>query len=184
MNDLMGWSNAWKPMRWIAAVPLLSLFWCGVGCLDVVAAETPPAAPTIQDAHQFFASIVAKNELAALYAAKRDGEILGYIRFPVSRYRGDACSSAITLTSGEAISLDWTVVNKAQGSDGQIGMWYPQNVTYEFFYMITLEGGVVAQPSNNIPLLLLTITNQISRNRLQKAMNLLSSACRSKSKFD
>ena len=152
--------------------------------MDVAAAEASPKAPTIQDAHQFIASIVAKNGLAALYTASRDAEILGHLRFPVSRYRGDACSSAITLTSGVTIDIEWAVVNKAQGSDGQIDMWRAPNVTYEFFHMIILEGGVVAQPANNIPKLLLAITDEISRNRLLKAINLLSSTCRSKSKFD
>jgi hypothetical protein len=63
-------------------------------------------------------------------------------------------------------------------------MWRNQNVVYEYFHMLTIEGGVVAIPSNNIPKLILAVNNEVSRNRLSKAINLLASTCRGKSKFD
>jgi len=163
---------------------MISLYWCGAGYMEVIAAEATPTAPTIEDAHVFFAGIVDNNELAALYTASQNGEILGYIRYPINRYEGDACNSAIALTNEITIKFDWTAVNKTEGSNGQISMWHNSNTTYEFFHMITLEGGVVALPSDNIPKLILTITDDISRNRLLKAMKLLSSSCRLKSKFD
>ena len=153
-------------MRWIALVIILSLNLCCAAAQVVRAADESPVAPTLQDAHRLFTALVAKNDLAALYTVSRDGDVLGYIRFPVIRYRGDACGSTMTLTNGAVIDIDWAMVNKSQGSDGQIGMWHTPNVLYESFHMITLEGGVVAQPANNFPKLLLTSVDEISRNRL------------------
>lgn len=168
----------------IAAITLIVLFGCGIGCLNVLAAEMPPEAPTISDAHQYFESLVSNNGAAALYTVSRDRDILGYVNFPLRTYKGGACNSAVTLTSGVKIEFNWALANEVQASDGQIGMWRNPNVIYEYFHMLTIEGGVVAMPSNNIPKLILAINNEISRNRLLKAINLLSSACRGKSKFD
>jgi hypothetical protein len=168
----------------IAAVTIILLFGCGVSCLTVGAAETPPEAPTILDAHQYFESLVSNNGVSALYSVSRGRDILGYLNFPLSKYKGVACNSEITLTSGLKIEFNWALVYEAQVSDGQIGMWRNPNVIYEYFHMLTIEGGVVAIPSNNVPKLILAINNEISRNRLSKAINLLSSVCRGKSKFD
>lgn len=168
----------------IAAVKRILLFGCGMGCLTAIAAETPPEAPTILDAHQYFASVVSNNGVAALYTVSRNRDILGYVNFPVRSYKGLTCNSEITLTNGVKIQFNWALVNEALASDGQIGMWRRPNVVYEYFHMLTIEGGVVALPSNNIPKLILAINNEISRNRLSKAIDLLSSACRGKSKFD
>ena len=154
------------------------------GCLNALAAETPPAAPTLADAHQYLESVVSNNGVAALYTLTRDGNILGYVKFPVRDYQGAACNSAITLANDMKIEINWALVSEAQASDGQIGMWRNQNVVYEYFHMLTIEGGVVAIPTNNIPKLILTVNNEVSRNRLVKATNLLSSACRGISKFD
>lgn len=171
-------------MRLIAFVILISLNLGNAAGQVARAADPPPVAPTLQDAHRLFSSLVARNDMAALYTASRDGEILGYLRFPIVRYSGDTCGSTITLTNGAIIDIDWAMANKAQGSDGQMPMWRTSSVTYESFHMMTLEGGVVARPANNFPKLLLTCVDEISRNRLLKAMALLSSTCRSKSKFD
>jgi hypothetical protein len=168
----------------IAAVTVFILFGSGIGCLSVLAAEKPPEAPTILDAHQYVESVVLNNGVAALYTLSRDGEILGYVNFPVRKYKGVACNSAITLSSGAKIEFNWALVSEAQANDGQLGMWRNQNVIYEYFHMLTIEGGIVAIPSNNIPKLILAVNNEVSRNRLLKAINLLSSTCRGKSKFD
>jgi len=168
----------------IAAVTVFILFGSGIGCLSVLAAEKPPEAPTILDAHQYVESVVLNNGVAALYTLSRDGEILGYVNFPVRKYKGVACNSEIILSNGVNIEFNWALANEAQASDGQIGMWRNQNVIYEYFHMLTIEGGVVDLPSNNIPKLILAIKNEVSRNRLAKATNLLASTCRGKSKFD
>jgi hypothetical protein len=168
----------------IAAVTIVILFGCGVGCLTVQAAETPPEAPTVSDAHQYFESLVSNNAVAALYTVSRGSDILGYANFSVTKYKGVTCNSEITLIGGAKIEFNWALANEAQSSDGQIGMWRNPNVIYEYFHMLTIQGGVVALPSSNIPKLILAINNEISRNRLSKAVNLLSSVCRGKSKFD
>ena len=168
----------------IAAIAIIVIFGYGTGLLNAVAAEPPPEAPTIADAHQFFKSLVSQNSVAALYTVSRDGEILGYVSFPVLKYKGTACNSEIALTNGVEIEFKWALVSDALVSDGQIGMWHSPNVIYESFHMLAIEGGVVALPSNNIPKLILAINDEVSRNRLSKAANLLSSVCRGKSKFD
>jgi len=167
----------------IANVTRILIFGCGINCLNIVAAATPEA-PTIADAHQYFESLVTNNGVAALYTVSRDGEILGYVNFPLRSYKGTACNSEITLSSGVKIEFNWGLANNAQVSNGQIGMWRNPNVIYEYFHMLTIEGGVVAVPSNNIPKLILAINDEVSRNRLSKAINLLASTCRGKSKFD
>lgn len=168
----------------IAAVTKILIFGCGIGWLTAVAAEAPPEAPTISDAHQYFESLVSNNGVAALYTVSRDGDILGYVKFPLTKYKGAACNSEITLTSGVKIEFTWAVANDAEARNGQIGIWRNPNVIYEHFHMITIEGGVIAMPSNNIPKLILAINDEVSRNRLLKAINLLASTCRGKSKFD
>lgn len=168
----------------IAAVTKILIFGCGVGWFNAVTAEAPPEAPTISDAHQYFESLVSNNGVAALYTVSRDGDILGYVKFPLTNYKGVACNSEITLTSGVKIEFNWAVANDAQASNGYIGIWRNPNVVYESFHMITIEGGVIAIPSNYIPKLIIAITDEVSRNRLVKAVNLLASACRGKSKFD
>lgn len=170
-------------MQRIIAVALIALLGGGAG-RPAAAAETTPAAPTLADAHQYFAALIASNGIAALYQAFRDGEFLGYVNYPVREYGGNLCNSGITLSNGTRIDIDWRLAGKAQPSDGQIGMWRSPNVLYESFHMLALEGGIVARPANNIPKLLLAINDEISRNRLLKATGLLASTCRAKSKFD
>lgn len=171
-------------MSRIATVTIILIFGCGIGHFNAVAAEAPPEAPTISDAHQYFESLVSNNGIAALYTVNRDGYILGYVKFPLTKYEGAACKSEITLTSGVNIEFNWSLANDAQASDGQLGMWRDPNVVYEQFHQMTIEGGVTALPSNNIPKLILAINDEVSRNRLLKAVSLLYSACRGKSKFD
>jgi hypothetical protein len=67
----------------IAALTVFLISGCGIGCLNALAAETPPEAPTLSDAHQFVESVVSNNGVAALYTVSRDGDILGYVNFPV-----------------------------------------------------------------------------------------------------
>lgn len=159
------------PSRITAAAVFLALG-CGVGYFSAHATEAIPEAPTISDAHQYFESVVSNNGVAALYTVTRDGYLLGYVSFPVGKSKGVACNSEITLTNGVKIEVNWALANEAQASDGQIGMWRNQNVIYEYFHMLMIEGGVVAIPSNNIPKLILAINNEVSRNRLLKATNL------------
>ena len=154
------------------------------GVLDARADEAPPSAPTLADAHGFFESLVADNQVTALYTASRDGEFLGYLAFPVRQYAGTGCKSEMRLANDVHISVDWSLAGKSQVSDGEMGMWRRSNVVYEFFHMLAMEGGMVAAPANNIPRLILAVTDEVSRNRLFKAVNLLASTCRAKSKFD
>ena len=168
----------------IVVVTLIALFAWGMRGVEAVAADPPPAAPTISDAHQYFESLVSGNDVSALYETNgRNGDFLGYDSFPVHEYWGAACNSGITLKNGVKIGIDWTVVDKTQISDGTLNMHAP-NVPYKFFHMVSLEGGLVVEPSNNIPRLTFAINDELSRNRLLKAVGLLSTACREKSKFD
>lgn len=164
-------------------VTLIVLMGYGGPCLGAPAKEIP-SAPTLQDAHEFFKSQVSKNSVVALYTASRDGELLGYISFPLLKYKGEVCNSTISLSNGASIDFDWTVVNKLEIKDGQMAMWQSNHVLYRDFHMITIEGGVVIKPSNSILKLILAINDEVSRNRMFKAMSLLSSTCRSKTKFD
>lgn len=152
--------------------------------MDAVAGDSAAAAPTIPDAHQYFGSLVSNNEVSALYETNgRNGDFLGYDSYPVHEYRGAACNSGITLKNGVKIGIDWRIVDKSQFSDGTLNM-HASDVPYKFFHMVSLEGGIVVEPSNNIPRLIFAINDELSRNRLLKAVGLLSTACRSKSKFD
>lgn|SRR6185369_745639 len=164
-------------------VTLIILAGYGGLCFGAPAKEIP-SAPTLQDAHEFFKSQVSKNSVAALYTASRDGELLGYINFPLLKYKGEVCNSEIGLSNGANIKFDWTVVSRLEIKDGQMAMWNSKYVRYEDFHMITIEGGIVIKPSNSISKLILAINDEVSRNRLFKAMSLLSSTCRSKTKFD
>jgi len=164
-------------------VTLVVLVGYGVLCFGAPAKEIP-SAPTLQDAHVFFKSQVSTNSIVALYTASRDGELLGYISFPLLKYKGEVCDSEISLSNGAIINFDWTVVSRIEIKDGQMAMWRNNHVLYEDFHMITIEGGVVINPSNSIPKLILAINDEVSRNRMLKAMSLLSSTCRSKTKFD
>ena len=143
-----------------------------------------PAAPTISDAHEYVESVVSRNGISGLYTARMDGTVIGYIVYPVRRYSGADCHSALVLSNGDKIDIDWTVVGKLQVSDGQIGIWRSPNVVYENARILSIEGGVAVEPARNIPTFNLAINDELSRNRLLKAMELLSSSCRSTSKFD
>lgn len=173
-----------KSMRRIIAITLIAIAGYGGFCYGAALKEPVPTAPSLEDAHGFFASLVSQKDVLALYTASKDGELLGYIGFPLLKYKGSLCTSEITLSSDTKIDFDWTVVSKLESKDGQMGMWRNQSVTYESFHMLTIEGGVTAKPSNNIPKLILAITDEVSRNRLLKATTLLSSTCRAKTKFD
>lgn len=166
-------------------IMLFAVFWGGMQCLAAATAEPAPAAPTIPDAHQFFESLVAGNGVTALYETRsKTGEFIGYESFPVLQYRGDKCNSEMTLRNGVKINFDWSLVEKPQASDGTLSIWHRPEVLFKFFHMVSLEGGIVVEPSNPIPRLIFGITDELSRNRLVKAIDLVSSACRSKTKFD
>jgi hypothetical protein len=166
-------------------VMLLALFMCGIRCLDAAAADASPVAPTIPDAHQYFESLVSGNGVTALYETRSTtGEFLGYESFPVLGYKGAKCNSGVTLKNDVKVDIDWSVVEKSKASDGTLNIFNGQEVQFRFFHMLSIEGGVVVQPSNPIPRLIFGITDELSRNRLLKAVELVSTACRSKSKFD
>ena len=157
-------------------------------CWRVLAAnasEVTPQAPTLPDAHQYFESLVVSNGVSAVYETiSKSGEVLGYQRFPVNAYRGDACNSVITLKNGVKVDIDWSVVSKSQPSDGTLSIIESSGIEFRFLHMIYVEGGVDVEPSSSIPRLILAINEELSRNRLANAIELLSSTCRSKSKFD
>ena len=163
-------------------IALLSVL---IACLNATAADTYPAAPTIRDAHQYFASLVSDDHVTAIYETKsQNGNILGYERFPADQYSDLVCNSGITLKNGTKIDIDWSVVEKSQPSSGSLSILHGRDVQFEFFHMLSVEGGIVVEPSNAIPRLIFGISDELSRNRLSKAMDLMSAACRSKSKFD
>jgi hypothetical protein len=164
---------------------LIALLACGARWPGAMAADAAPAAPTIADAHQLFDVLVANKGVTALYETRgKNGDILGHESFPVNDYRGVACRSGLTLRNGVRIAIDWSVVEKAQLSDGTLSILRGPDVQFTFFHMVAVEGGVMVEPSNAIPRLVFGINDEISRNRLVKAIDLLSATCRAKSKFD
>ena len=168
-----------------AVAVLLAL--CAASSLGVHAAtdEASPAAPTLRDAHQYFESLVAGSNVTALYETRsRNGEILGFQGFPVEGYRGSACQTALTLKNGVKVDIDWAVSEKSQSGDGSLSLLQGNEITFRFFHMLSVEGGIVVEPSTTIGRLFFGISDELSRNRLAKAIDLLANACRSKSKFD
>ena len=169
-------------MHRMVVVALIALFGFG---LDVLAGAASPTAPTIPDAHQYFKSLISANSVAAIYETKsNNGDPLGYESFPVLGYEGLACSSGFTLKNSVRINIDWAVVEKSQISDGTLNILHGTDVQFIFFHMVTVEGGIVVEPTNAIPRLIFGINDELSRNRLLKAFDLLTTTCRSKSKFD
>lgn len=153
--------------------------------LNATAANIYPAAPTIRDAHQYFASLVIGNDVTAVYETiSQNGAILGYESFPADQYEGAICHSVVTLANGTRIDIDWSVVEKSQPSDGTLSILHGHNIRFSFFHMVSVAGGILVEPSNTIPRLIFGISDELSRNRLSKAFDLMSAACRSKSKFD
>jgi hypothetical protein len=164
-------------VRWMVAVVLSVHMVCS--------AAAGPAAPTIQDAQQYFESLVNNNSVTALYETRDgNGNILGYERFAVDEYRQGVCASGITLLNGTKVEIDWSVVEKTQISDGALGVLHGHTIQFLSLHMVSVEGGIVIEPSNSVARLIFGISDELSRNRLAKAMDLLSTACRSKSKFD
>ena len=156
-----------------------------IACLNATAADTYPVAPTIRDAHKLFESLVTNNNVTAVYETiSRSGDILGYESFPAEEYRDLACHSGITLRNGTKIDIDWSVVEKSQLGNGSLSILHGNDVQFEFFHMVTVHGGILVEPSNTVPRLIFGISDEISRNRLSKAIDLMSAACRLKSKFD
>lgn len=169
----------------MAIVMLLSLFECGVQSLHAATADASPVAPTIPDAHQYFESLVSANSVTALYETRnKTGEYLGYETFPVLEYKGAKCKSGVTLKNDVKVGIDWSVVERSKSSDGTLNILNGQEVQFRFFHTVSIEGGVVVEPSTPIPRLIFGINDELSRNRLLKAIELMSAACRSKSKFD
>ena len=156
-----------------------------VACLNATAADTYPAAPTIRDAHQYFASLVSNDNVTAIYETRsQNGNILGYESFSADEYIDLVCASGITLKNGTKIDIDWSVVEKSQSSNGSLSILHGNDIQFEFFHMLSVQGGILVEPSNGIPRLIFGISDELSRNRLSKAIDLMSAACRSKSKFD
>ena len=156
-----------------------------IACLNATAADTYPAAPTIRDAHQYFASLVSNDNVTAIYETRsQNGNILGYQSFPADQYRDLVCNSGITLKNGTKIDIDWSVVEKSQPGNGSLSILHGHDVEFVFFHMLSVQGGILVEPSNTIPRLIFGISDELSRNRLSKAIDLMSTACRSKSKFD
>jgi len=172
-------------LRQIVVLLLIALFVSRLAGGDVLAADAVPVAPTITDAHQYFASLVAGNDVITIHESiGKDGNLLGYRTFPAQRYRGAACRSRITLHNGVNIDLDWSVVEKFRSSDGSLSILHGQEVQFTSFHMLLLEGGIVVEPSTPLPRLIFGIVDELRRNRLLKAADLLASTCRAKSKFD
>ncbi|MBV5323193.1 hypothetical protein JZU51_00185, partial [bacterium] len=73
---------------------------------------------------------------------------------------------------------------KSQFSDGSLSILHGSDIQFIFFHMVLVEGGIVVEPSNSIPRLIFGINDELSRNRLLKAIDLMSTVCRAKSKFD
>lgn len=168
-----------------AVVILLALCAATSQGLNAATDETAPSAPTLRDAHQFFESLVADSNVAALYETRsRNGDILGFQSFPVEGYRGSACETVLTLKNGVKVDIDWAVSGKSQFSDGTLSILQGNEVHFRFFHMLSIEGGITVEPSTTIGRLVFGINDALSRNRLAKAIDLIVSACRSSSKFD
>lgn len=164
---------------------LITLSVYGLGYQDAIARDVYPSAPTVSDAHQFFESLVSSNGVTALYETfSNGGDILGYESFPVQDYVWAACHSGVNLKNGVKIDINWAVVDKSQPGDGSLSILHGHNVQFISIHMVSVEGGITIESSNAIPKLILGINDELSRNRLSKAIDLLSSACRAKSKFD
>ena len=171
--------------RCTSSIHRIALLGALIAGLNATAANTYPAAPTIRDAHQYFASLVVGNDVTAVYETRsQNGDILGYESFPADRYEDAVCHSGITLENGTKIDIDWSVVEKSQLSDGTLSILHGSTIRFSFFHMVSVEGGILVEPSNNIPRLTFGISDELSRNRLSKAFDLMSATCRSKSKFD
>ncbi len=165
-----------SPMYRMVAVTLIALLSTAYSSLEAMAAEAYPVAPTIRDTHQYFESLVGSSGVVALYEIKsRNGDILGYESFPVLTYRGVVCHSAIALKNGVAIDINWAIVEQAQFSDGGMSILHEKNMQFTSFHMVMAEGGLVVEPANPIPRLIFGINDALSRNRLFKAIDLLSS---------
>jgi len=169
----------------MATVMLIVLLGCDLRYAEALSGDASPAAPTIADAHQYFESLISANGVAAIYETKsKNGDFLGYESFPVHDYKGVACNSKITLKNSVKIGIDWAVVDKSQTSDGTLNILHGTDVQFLFFHMVTVAGGIVVEPSIALPRLIFGINDELSRNRLLKAFDLMTTACRSKSKFD
>lgn len=168
-----------------AVALLLALCTASSQGLNAATDEASPAAPTLRDAHQYFESLVAGNEVTALYETRaRNGDILGFQSFPVEDYRGRTCETVLTLKNGVKVDIDWAVSEKSQSGDGTLSLLQGNEVHFRFFHMLSVEGGITVEPSTTIGRLIFGINDELSRNRLAKAIDLVVSACRSKSKFD
>jgi hypothetical protein len=171
-----------SPTHRLVVIALIAL--SGFG-LDVLAGTTSPTAPTIPDAHQYFESLISANSVTAIYETQgKNGNLLGYESFPVLKYDGLACNSELTLKNSVKINIDWAVVEKSQISDGTLSILHGADVQFLLFHMITIEGGIIVEPTNAILRLIFGINDELSRNRLLKAFELLTTTCRSKSKYD
>ena len=149
------------------------------------AADEAPAAPTLLDAHQYFESLVVGSDVTALYETRsRNGNIIGFQSFPIESYRGRTCETVLTLKNGVKVDIDWAVSEKAQFGDGSLSILEGNEVHFRFFHMLSVEGGVTVEPSTAIGRLIFGISSDLSRNRLAKAIDLVTDVCRSKSKFD
>lgn len=166
---------------------LILLALCAVSSqgLNAATEETPPSAPTLRDAHQYFKSLVVGSDVTALYETRsRNGDILGYQGFPVEDYQGRACETVLTLKNGVKVDIDWAVSKKSQFSDGTLSILQGHEVHFRFFHMLTVEGGIIVEPSATIGRLIFGINDELSRNRLANAIDLVATTCRSRSKFD
>jgi len=164
---------------------VVALAGIGMGCPEVGAMDADPVAPTFADAHRYFESLITNNAVTALYETKdRNGNVLGYENFHIDEYRWRACNSDFVLKNGVSIGIDWSFTEKLHSSDGVLSILQGHNVQFVSFHMLSVEGGVVVDASTAIQRLIFGIADDVSRNRLLKAVHLLSSACRLKSKFD
>jgi len=171
------------PRRVVAV--LLTLCAASSQGLNAATDETSPSAPTLRDAHEYFESLVAGNNVTALYETRsQSGDILGFQSFPLEGYRGRACETVLTLKNGVKVDIDWTVSEKSLFGDGTLSILQGNEVHFKFFHMLSVEGGITVEPSTTIGRLIFGINDELSRNRLAKAIDLIASTCRSKSKFD
>ena len=153
--------------------------------LNAATDKTPPTAPTLSDAHQYFESLVTGSSVTALYETRsRDGVILGFQSFPVEAYWGRACATVLTLKNSVKVDIDWTVSEMSRSGDGTLSILQGNEVRFRFFHMLSVEGGITVEPSESIGRLIFGITDELSRNRLANAIDLVANVCRSKSKFD
>ncbi len=140
---------------------LLTLF----GGANVYAADK---GPTVSDAHELLGDLANKG---LLYAS-------GFKNDPIDSYQGSGCTSTAhaNIDGDWTMLIDWSAVTSA-GRDTKVG----DELNVKFYGVVSYK--TTRGPSKHDWGQFLTI-DEVSRNRVEKAVNLLIKSCNKFSKFD